>query len=118
MATTDRINQAIFSQRLILGAMITGIGVFTIVALAIGPMDRELEVINILGLVWIVLGFWTAFEVLDAGQFGSLFLVGGAGVAGFLYADRLGSVALMRILPVGAGGRAAAVRATVRRRPR
>ena len=49
-----------------------------------------------LALVWIVLGFWTAFEVLNAGQFGSLVLVGGAGVAGFLYADRLGSVALMR----------------------
>lgn len=47
-------------------------------------------------LIWIPLGFWTADEVLGGGAFGWLVLVGGAGVAAFVYATRQGMGALMR----------------------
>lgn len=40
-------------------------------------------------LLWIPMGFWTALEALDGPAELALALVGGAGVAGFVYADRV-----------------------------
>lgn len=73
MAATETIARAVFSQRLILGAMIMGIGVFTIVSLAIGPVDEGSEIANILGLVLLVLGFsetmaFTIFRTFTLGK--------------------------------------------------
>lgn len=57
-------------------------------------------------LLWIPMGFWTALESLDGPAELALALVGGAGAAGFVYADRV------RIRSVMTSGALAFVAAT------
>lgn len=51
-------------------------------------------------LMWIPLGFWTAFETLNGPPEMALLLVGGAGVAGFVYGDSEGIRQLMGVAAV------------------
>lgn len=56
MAESDQADRTMMGQRIIIGAMITGVVMFTVIALAIGPLSFDESLRNTLGLVLVLLG--------------------------------------------------------------